>query len=64
VCRELVIRGGDWLPLAAVELESRRLRGVRRRARLARALEEVADIADRRRFQSPTAAVVCHVRVL
>jgi hypothetical protein len=63
-CRELIIRGGDWLPLAAVERESRRLRSVRRQARFARGLEEIADIADRRRFQSPGAAVVCHVRVL
>jgi hypothetical protein len=64
VCRELVIRGGDWLPLAAVERESRRLRSARRQARLARALEEIVDIANRRRFQGPTAAVVCHVCVL
>ena len=63
-CRDLIIRGGDWLPLAAVELESRRLRDVRCQARLAHALEEIVDIAERRRFQSPIVAVVCQVRVL
>jgi hypothetical protein len=64
VCRELIICGGDWLPLAAVKFESRRLRGARHQARLAHAVEEIADIAERHRFQSPTAAVVCHVVVL
>jgi hypothetical protein len=64
VCREVIIGGRDRLPLAAVQRESRRLRGARRQASLARVLEEVADIADRRRFQPPGAAAVCHVRVL
>jgi hypothetical protein len=63
-CRELIIRGGDWLPLAPVELESRRFRDIRYQTRLALALEEIADIAECRRFQSPIVAVVCHVRVL
>jgi hypothetical protein len=64
VCRELIIRGGEWLPLAAVQAESRRLRSSRHQARLSRAVDEIADLADRRLFQSPTAAVVCHVSVL
>jgi hypothetical protein len=48
LCLELIIEGRAGLPLAAVEHEWRRL-DPRRRACLARSIEEVAGLADRRR---------------
>jgi hypothetical protein len=52
------------LPLAAVEAESRRLCSARHQARLGRAVDELADIADRHRLLSPPAAVVRQVSTL
>lgn len=46
LCRDLVIGGRERLPLAALDCELRRLRDPRHQARLARAVEELADTAD------------------
>jgi hypothetical protein len=64
VCRELIIAGREQLPLTAVERESRRLREPRRRARLARSIEQVANNAERRRAEPNRAPPLCRIRVV
>lgn len=46
LCRELVIAGRERLPLAALEGELGRLRDPRHQARLARAVQQLVDLAD------------------
>lgn len=51
LCLELIIAGRERLPLAAVARERRRLLEPRHQRRLARSMEEPADIAARRRHE-------------
>jgi hypothetical protein len=64
LCRDLVIGGREKLPLAALGCELRRLRDPRRRAWLARAVEELADSADQRRREIGLGPPLCNRRVL
>lgn len=64
VCRALIIEGRERLPLAAVEREVRRFGARRRGARIARSIEELADLGDRRRAQAGPGPPVWDVRVL
>jgi hypothetical protein len=63
VCRELIIECREDLPLVAVEREVRRLRGRGGRA-IARSIEKLADLGDRRRAQAGFGPPVWDVRVL
>ena len=64
ICRGLIIAGHERLALADVELECRRLGGARLRSRLARSIEEVADIGAGRRFDLRIGPPLFHLRVL
>lgn len=63
VCRELIVEGREGLPLAAIEREVRRFRA-RRRLQIARSIEELADLGDRRRPQVGPGPPIWDVRVL
>jgi hypothetical protein len=64
ICRELIISGGDWLPLDVVQGESRRLSSCRHQARLAGAVDQIAEIADSGRCQGHQRGVISDVSVL
>jgi hypothetical protein len=64
LCRELIIAGLEQLPLADIERASHRLRDARRRARFARSIREVADIAERGKAEPTPAFPLVRIRVL
>ncbi len=63
-CRDLVIDGEERLPLAALRVELRRLCDPRRQARLARAVEELANTVDQQRREIGLGPPLCSRRVL
>jgi hypothetical protein len=64
LCLDLVIGGRERLPLAVLERELRRLRDPQFQARLARAVEDFADIADHDRREIGLGPPVYDRRVL
>jgi hypothetical protein len=64
VCWQLIVEGREGLPLAAVEREVRRFHARRRRLRIARSIEQLADLGDRRRPQAGPGPPIWDVRVL
>ena len=64
VCRALIVEGQEGLPLVAVRREVRRLCGRRCQARIARSIEEFAELGDRGRAQAGPGPPVWDIRVL